>query len=265
MKQVDDDNDKFYEILEKADQGDEGAKKFIRTQYDRSALLSFIDGQRNSGNPKLADKIVRALSFRSGDDTFVDLTKGNTTFRVFTNEKRNQISSALNDFFESEGGFDGFSANRSAHEGAPDKVFRPQRVAQEKENDSKNNGEQDTTNQKSSPAKKGKQAKEEGSDDTNRLPSNEQTVRNIFKTKCLKCHRGGKSGSDFLLMNENGTPNAIIDGEVVRANRNKEVIERILDRAVENSDDPMPPSGHINAELRIEIRKWAKEQGVTSP
>src|SRR5262249_27077489 len=66
-KKTKDHNDEFYTKLDKALNGNaaekEEAKEFLRTKYDSRALLAFIDGQRASGNVKLANDLTRALAF----------------------------------------------------------------------------------------------------------------------------------------------------------------------------------------------------------
>src|SRR5690606_4195778 len=62
----------IHQKIQEALDGNEQAKKFLRETLTRRSVLAFIDAQRKSGNEKLANDLLDALSIKDGNEKFID-------------------------------------------------------------------------------------------------------------------------------------------------------------------------------------------------
>ncbi len=109
FKKVQDKNEEVLSKMRDALNGNTDAKKFLRDNLNRDALLSFADGQRKGGNDKLAKDIVDAVSWNTNGQKFIDVVgPNNQTGRLYLGSKPEEIGPALKAFSEKLG-FQGFS------------------------------------------------------------------------------------------------------------------------------------------------------------
>lgn len=112
------------EKIAQAATGNEKAKQWVRENVSMKSILSFAEAQKKSGNAEAANKIVGALSFKQGNERFLDMFgKGPEAQRLYLGKNDASLNKAVDAFFKEKTSFGNNIASRKEHPAPPEKSW----------------------------------------------------------------------------------------------------------------------------------------------